>query len=310
MRAAAIFNTLRFPSLLFLLVRVQVQADHAPLRGLDRNLQQLDPSCQVIGFTVYTFNPNGEVASTNGLFSSTLDMTDFNLGKTNIAAEITEGCQPRCVKLTFPGVAKKERRSPYTLYGETNGKVNKRSPKKSGRLKACLYTDRACTQGEQGCYSMKLEVIPANTPLKAGPLTIDPFTVAFDGADGGPATQKETTAAASALCETIRSYWSYGAFYKSDVRVEEFVCSGQATANAKTLSIAFATTATVEKSTGFNPYTNSLLPDADELYESMTTFLINNWSIGPNAPTAIDEFIANLGDESSPYSTVTSFIVS
>ena len=158
---------------------------------------------------------------------------------------------------------------------------------------------------------MDLQVIPADTPLQAGPLTLDPLTVAFVGADNGPATESETTAAADAICNVIRSFWLYGAFYKSDVGVDEFLCSGIAsTTDATTLSITFASTATVFKRTGPNPYTNSFLPKADELFEAMTRLLENNGSIGPNAPTAVEEFIANLGDESSPYSTVTSFTLS
>lgn len=157
---------------------------------------------------------------------------------------------------------------------------------------------------------MDLLVIPANTPLQAGPLTLDPFTVAFDGTDNGTATRRETTAAATAICDVIRSFWSYGAFYKADVGVEEFVCSGRASTDTETLSITFATTATVYKSTGFNPYTNSFLPDAEELFEAMTSLLKNNGSIGPNAPTAVEQFITTLGDESNPYSIVTSFTLS
>ena len=287
------------------------QAQTAATTGL-RGLAELDPSCAVTDFTFYEFDTNRN-AQPVVLITSVLDMTDYNLKKINIGAEITAGCQPRCVKLSFAGRQKKERNQPYVLYGDNKGKIKKGRPRQSGDqdLEACLYTDRNCTLGEQGCKTKALYVIPADEPLSGGPFKLKTFKVTFAGT-AGPATQLQTTAAATAICDVIDSYFISGAFYKSDVAVKDFVCSGTAVVaadNASPLTITVDTTASVTKSTGFNPYVNSNLPDANLLYTKMTDLLRNNGTIGPNAPAAVELFVTNLNASTNPYSSVTSFTI-
>jgi hypothetical protein len=73
--------------------------------------------------------------------------------------------------------------------------------------------------------------------------------------------------------------------------------------------IAFKTTASVFKSPGWNPYGNLNLPDADLVYQRMTEFLINNYSVALGAPPALDYITEKINDSTNPYSSVTSFTV-
>jgi hypothetical protein len=298
-----IIGTLSF--LAFPFIRVQAQ------NGL-RGLAPLNPSCGVTGFQLYEFDDEGiaQRAPSAFGFDTTLDLTDHHLGKINIEAQVTDGCRPRCVKLSYEGREKKERKSPYMLYGDNNRKILQGRPRRSGdqELKACLYTDKSCTQGEYGCQTLSLHVIPANEPLKAQ-YELKTLTVVFEGTEGS-ATAAQTTNAAAAVCETLGEYLRSGAFYKSDVGVDEFVCSGTAAAaEQSSLTIAFETTASVYKSPGWNPYGNLNLPDADLVYERMTDFLINNYSVSPGAPAALDYIVEKINDSTSPYSSGTSFTV-
>lgn len=296
-------------SLVSLLLLTKIQAEHG-VRGLTNSTQKLDPSCEVTNLVVYYFDETGE-SHRFSLFSGILDLTDFYQGKVNIQAEVTKECQPQCVKFSYDGRIHKERVRPYFLYGnKAGGAMNKGSPRRSGEVKACLYTDRNCSQGEQGCSSMNLDLIPANSPLKAGPLDLKPFTLNFDSTVG-PATTEETTAAVDAICKVISEFWGFGAFYRADVGVNDFVCTGTAMANTNgaALSITFDTTASVHKSTFFNPYRNLLLPDAETLYTAMTTLLGDNGVTGPNGPQALAYFVEILDDASNPYSALTRFTV-
>jgi hypothetical protein len=265
--------------------------------------------CRVERFDLWVFDSDNS-PQLEEFGDTALDLTDFPLGKLNIVAAVTDGCKPKCVKLSLAGSDKVERDLPFALYGDYRGMLNRGAPKQSGlqELKACLYLDRYCTIGEYGCNSKQVDIIPANEPLNAGPFTFKPFSVTFNGVDEGDVTIADTTFAAQTLCTVISAYWSFGAFYRQDVRVRNFQCVGVSIACTGALTIEFKTVASVEKLVEIFPYTNRRLPDSDELFEKMTTLLQNNNEIGPNAPGSRDYFVQLLGPD-NPYSSVSSFNV-
>jgi hypothetical protein len=286
-----------------------VEAEEKTIDSLlrQRGLQTLDPACKVEDFEFYEFSNNSPTASLVSYpCCSVLDMTDF--GQINIAAAVTANCRPACVKLSFAGKVQKEKRAPYSLYGDTTRGFGKGAPRLSGlqELKACLYTNAACTAGEQGCKSQMVDVIPKNYPLKAGPFTFAPFSLVFDNIRG-PATAAQTAAAATKICQVTQEYWNLY-YYKSDISVN-LKCSGSAVAGAASLTIKLSTTATVNKGTGFNPYLNLRLPTSDVFYSTMKTALDTNDELNSLDIRMIEYFVELLNDATNPYSAVTSFSI-
>lgn len=286
-----------------LIVILTPKAEGNTLRGLTAV-----PPCAVQNFVLFEFGTDGS-AQEQSYPTFSLDLTDFNFGTFNIVAQVTEGCKPRCVKLSLAGYERKELVSPFALYGDFKGKLHQGAPRRSGKqaIKACLYTDRACTMGKHGCLSREVDIIPANEPLKAGPFVVEPFSVTFNGVKKERVSKEETKVAAQTLCQVITEFWGYGAFYKSDVGVINFECVG-VSKHTSSATIEFNTVASVRKSIYPNPYTNRRLPDSDELFELMTDVLQNNNSIGPNGPGSRDYFVELLVSN-NPYSAVTSFTV-
>ena len=63
------------------------------------------------------------------------------------------------VKLTFGGQVRKEIATPCALYGNTDQFIRSGKPSLGAQtLKACTYTDEACTKGESGCLEVDVFV--------------------------------------------------------------------------------------------------------------------------------------------------------
>ena len=92
-----------------------------------------------------------------------IDLLEFPTCALNIFATVKEntcGAAPiKCVKLTLAGQVRKEKFSPYALYGNTGRFIRSGKPALGAQtLKACTYTDEACTQGESGCLAVDVFV--------------------------------------------------------------------------------------------------------------------------------------------------------
>ena len=92
-----------------------------------------------------------------------IDLLDFPTCALNIFATVSEntcGATPiKCVKLTLGGQVRNEKFTPYALYGNTGRFIRAGKPSLGAQaLKACTYTDEACTQGESGCLEMDVFV--------------------------------------------------------------------------------------------------------------------------------------------------------
>jgi hypothetical protein len=241
-------------------------------------------------------------------YRGVLDLTDF--ATFNIVAAVTDGCKPKCVKLSLAGDEGKERGSPFALYGDVGGKLRLAAPSRSGlqELKACLYADRSCTIGEYGCLSEEVDIIPVDEPLLAGPFTFT-FLVVINGVENCALSEEEFIRVAGAgLCSVVDEHFSGigGAFFSTDLARTDFMCSAKADIAATTfqLDIEFG----VRKGFDDDAFINRRLPDRDELFQKMTTVLQDNNEIGPIGPGSRDYFVAYVGPF-NPYSAVTSFTV-
>ena len=92
-----------------------------------------------------------------------IDLLDFPTCALNIYATVSEntcGTAPiKCVKLTLGNQVRKELFAPYALYGNTGRFIRSGKPLLGAQtLKACTYTDEACTQGESGCMDVDVFV--------------------------------------------------------------------------------------------------------------------------------------------------------
>jgi hypothetical protein len=294
------------------LLATLVQQVDGSSSGLRRGLQ----ACFVSDFTYHVFE-NGQ--ETGDYPSSTLDLTD---GKINIVAQVSPSeCQPKCVKISLGstgGLVKKERSAPYALFGDVAGKLLPGATKQSGLqdVKACLYTDRNCTVGEYGCRTTSVDIIPANEPLAAGPYVMPPFSLTFNGVDPTTAVSANNTqVAATTICQIINEYWNFGAYYKCDVGVRDFQCTGNMvppTSGSSATTIEFKTVASVYKGTGFNPYCNLRLPSRDQVFDKMTDLIRFNQDLGPGSCEGSLDYFVNIlqrTDPGNPYQAFTSVTV-
>jgi hypothetical protein len=92
-----------------------------------------------------------------------IDLLDFPTCALNIFATVSEntcGDAPvKCVKLTLGSQVRKEKFTPYALFGNTGRFIRSGKPALGAQtLKACTYTDDACTEGESGCLEVDVFV--------------------------------------------------------------------------------------------------------------------------------------------------------
>ena len=92
-----------------------------------------------------------------------IDLLDFPTCSLNVYATVSEntcGDAPiKCVKLTLGDQVRKEKFSPYALYGNTGRFIRSGKPALGAQtLKACTYTDEECREGESGCLELDVYV--------------------------------------------------------------------------------------------------------------------------------------------------------
>jgi hypothetical protein len=92
-----------------------------------------------------------------------IDLLQFPTCALNIYATVSEntcGAAPiKCVKLTLADQVRREKFTPYALYGNTGRFIRSGKPALGAqKLKACTYTDEACTEGESGCLEVDVFV--------------------------------------------------------------------------------------------------------------------------------------------------------
>jgi hypothetical protein len=92
-----------------------------------------------------------------------IDLSEFPTCALNIFATVSEntcGTAPiKCVKLTLGSQVRKEKYTPYALYGNTGRFIRSGKPALGAQtLKACTYTDEACREGESGCLEVDVYV--------------------------------------------------------------------------------------------------------------------------------------------------------
>jgi hypothetical protein len=126
-----------------------------------------------------------------------------------------------------------------------------------------LYTDRNCSVGEYGCRTTTVDIIPANEPLAAGPYVMPPFSLTFNGVDPTAVSANNTQVAATTICQIINEYWGFGAYYKCDVGVRDFQCTGNtvpsSSGSSTATTIEFKTVASVYKRDRVQPVLQSSL---------------------------------------------------
>ena len=111
----------------------------------------------------------------------TVDLFDFPTCALNIEATIanddTSFCPTaKCVKFFLDDVeVRKEKFAPFTLYGDViGGTINSRKPPLGiHTLKACTYSDSACTKDESGCKEMEVNFLDCDQPPVAAPTAKD-----------------------------------------------------------------------------------------------------------------------------------------
>lgn len=136
-----------------------------------------------------------------------------------------------------------------------------------------------------------------------------PFSLTFNGVDLTAVSENNTQVAAAAICQIISEYWSFGAYYKCDVGVRDFQCTGHTVPSSGSATIEFKTVASVVKGTGFNPYCNLRLPSRDEVFDKMTDLIRFNQDLGPGScEGSLNYFVDILqrSDPGNPYKAVTS----
>jgi len=273
-----------------------------------RGSRHLADDCGVTSFSYYT--PGDAYEITMPLYGG-LDLTDMPDGKVNIIANVGEPCGDKpikCVKISFAGSTRNERKAPFALYGDRPRKqyFNVRRPRESGvqLLEAWTYTDKECSEGESGYLSQEVDVIPGDEPLE-GTVVLDTFVVAYDGTLG-PATEDETDSAGQTTCKFFNDAIGYGFIYKADISLTDFICNYSMVDGDDPLAIEFDISASFRKWTGFNPYTNRRLPTVEEVTTFVGGLVEDNWTIGPSAPGLLsDSYIQGLSG--SPYASATGF---
>ena len=108
--------------------------------------------------------------------TSTVDLLDFPTCALNIDATIMStpsNCDEKtakCVKFFVDGhEVRKEKTAPYTLYGDVIGGAidAKKPPLGKHIIKACTYSDKACTIDESGCKEMEVDFLDCDRPTAA-----------------------------------------------------------------------------------------------------------------------------------------------
>jgi hypothetical protein len=92
-----------------------------------------------------------------------IDLIEFPTCALNIYATVSEntcGNAPiKCVKLTLGDQVRKEKFTPYALFGNTGRFIRSGKPSLGAQtLKACTYTDENCREGESGCLEVDVFV--------------------------------------------------------------------------------------------------------------------------------------------------------
>ena len=114
--------------------------------------------------------------------TSTVDLLDFPTCALNIDATIMStpsNCDEqtaKCVKFFVDGhEVRKEKSAPYTLYGDVvGGPIDaKKPPLGKHTIKACTYSDKACTMNQSGCKEMEVDFLDCDRPTAAPVVTCD-----------------------------------------------------------------------------------------------------------------------------------------
>jgi len=120
-------------------------------------------------------------------------------------------------------------------------------------------------------------------------------------------TEEEQAAATDKTCLYLEDAFKSGFFYRTDISVTNYSCTDVAIDGNSPLSIQFDITATVSKWDGFNPYTNRLLPDQEEI-EGLIRQVVEFGRT--RAPGDRDSLLTVLKNElSSPYSASTALSI-
>lgn len=134
-----------------------------------------------------------------------VDLLDFPTCKLNVEAAVASSptnCDERtakCVKFFLDGVPiRKEKFAPFTYYGDIRGGAINAGKPPIGfhKLKACTYSDKACTKNEMGCREIDVNFLdcerstdsPTDSPIKtvtASP-TDSPITTVTASPTGSP----------------------------------------------------------------------------------------------------------------------------
>jgi hypothetical protein len=103
-----------------------------------------------------------------------VDLSDFPTCTLNIQANVRStpsNCDEgtiKCVKFFLDDeIVNKEKFPPFTLFGDVPGESIKsvKPPIGTTTIKACTYTDKRCSIGEQGCMSMTVDFLDCNSPI-------------------------------------------------------------------------------------------------------------------------------------------------
>ena len=101
----------------------------------------------------------------------TVDLLDFPTCALNIEATIKStpsNCDEqtaKCVKFFLDGAEiNKEKFAPFTLFPDRDGGFSSRKLVGVHKLKACTYSDKACTMGESGCKEVEVDFLDCDRP--------------------------------------------------------------------------------------------------------------------------------------------------
>ena len=106
------------------------------------------------------------------------DFSSCTLDIETITTSAPPGCDDKpvkCVKFFLDGaLVRKEKAAPYTYFGSAAGSsINAHKPPIGNhKLKACTYSDEACSKDESGCKEMKVEFVDCDHPTSV-PSIID-----------------------------------------------------------------------------------------------------------------------------------------
>jgi hypothetical protein len=128
---------------------------------------------KVVGFEVVNITgPNHTVITP--FTPPIIDLSEFPSCSLNIIATVNQntigGAPIKCVEMMLGNHTRMEKIAPYALYGNAKQVFQSGQPKLGAQtLKACTYTDKACTQGESGCLEVAVLVKNCNTTTIPAP---------------------------------------------------------------------------------------------------------------------------------------------